>query len=135
MQRRSHILLFRLLLVVYVLAVLYLCFGYFKSLPAVSRYLWGFETDKVVHFLMFLPFPLLVYGALGIRPRAWWGALLLVAGIFLAGCLLSGGTEIGQSFLYWRSGDLHDFKADALALGISSGIVLLLETVRLLRRR
>ena len=42
MERRTGKLVFRILLVVYVLAVLYLCFGYFKSLPSVSRYLWGF---------------------------------------------------------------------------------------------
>ncbi len=134
MAGRRQVWIFRVLLVIYVLAVLYLCFGYFKSLPSVSRYMWGFPTDKVVHFLMFLPFPLLAYGALGLRPRSWWGSLLLVAGIFAAGCLLSGGTEFVQSFLYWRSGDLHDFEADALALGISSAVVLLIETVRQIRR-
>ena len=135
MGSRTGRIVFRILLVVYVLAVLYLCFGYFRTLPSVSRYMWGFPTDKVVHFLMFLPFPLLAYGALDVRPRSFFLSLLLVAGIFAAGCVLSGGTEVVQSFLYWRSGDLRDFEADALALGISSGIVLLIETVRLIRRR
>jgi hypothetical protein len=125
----------RVLFVLYLVAVAWLCFGKFSSVPDVPRSFWGIPTDKVVHFLMFLPFPLLAYGALGVRPRSFFLSLLLVAGIFAAGCVLSGGTEVVQSFLYWRSGDLRDFEADALALGISSGIVLLIETVRQIRRR
>ena len=128
--------IFRIFLfVAYVCAVAWLCFGEFKPDPDMPRRLWGIPMDKVVHFLMFLPFPLLAYGALGVRPRSFFLSLLLVAGIFAAGCVLSGGTEVVQSFLYWRSGDLRDFEADALALGISSGIVLLIETVRQIRRR
>ena len=128
--------IFRIFLfVAYVCAVAWLCFGEFKPDPDMPRRLWGIPMDKVVHFLMFLPFPLLAYGALGVRPRSFFLSLLLVAGIFAAGLVLSGGTEVVQSYLSWRSGDLRDFEADTLALGISSGFVLLIETVRQIRRR
>ena len=135
MSPRSRLLAARILSVLYLAAVIWLCFGQFDSVPDVPRSLWGIPMDKVVHFLMFLPFPLLAYGALGVRPRSFFLSLLLVAGIFAAGLVLSGGTEVVQSYLSWRSGDLRDFEADTLALGISSGIVLLIETVRQIRRR
>ena len=51
----------RILFAVYLAAVLVLCFGKFPSSEDVPKYLWGIPTDKIVHFLMFLPFPVLAY--------------------------------------------------------------------------
>ena len=48
---------FRILFFLYIAAVLYLCFGRFDNAPSIELNLWGIPTDKIVHFLMFFPFP------------------------------------------------------------------------------
>ena len=83
----------------------------------------GFDPDKVVHFLMFFPFPILAWLALGRRPSGPWPALGLTLLLFLIGCALAACTEIVQQFLPWRPADPRDFSADALALALSALIV------------
>ena len=101
-------------------------------MPDVQRSFWGIPTDKIVHFLMFFPFPILAFLAFdGYSAKPWLSVLGTVA-IFAAGILLAVGTEVGQARLTtYRSGDVNDFKADLLALGISSLIVLLINFRRL----
>ncbi|MBQ6761475.1 MAG: hypothetical protein IJP49_01860 [Bacteroidales bacterium] len=118
----------RILLVLYLIALLWLCFGHFDSMPDVKRYYWGIPTDKIVHFLMFLPFPILSYFAFDRYTEKFWPSVLWTGVSFLAGILLAAGTEVGQAFLTsYRSGDPNDFRADLLALGISSLLVFILD--------
>ena len=116
----------RILFAVYLAAVLALCFGKFPSSEDVPKYLWGIPTDKIVHFLMFLPFPVLAYLAFDRYPGKPGHSVLQTALACLAGCAFAVGTELVQSRLPWRSGDPADFRADALAVGVSSIIVLIL---------
>lgn len=113
------------LFIIYLAAVAYCCFGHFNDLPEISsETFFGIPTDKVIHFLMFFPFPILCHIAFAgwrTKPRH---TLVSVTVIFLAGCLIAAGTEIGQSFTDYRSGDILDFAADTLSLAISSIIVL-----------
>ena len=53
--------IFRILLVLYLISILVLCFANLSSLPDVSNTLFGIDIDKVAHFLMFLPFPALFF--------------------------------------------------------------------------
>lgn len=122
-QKRN---IYRVLLVLYLIAVCYLCFGNFSSVPKVSPSFLGIPTDKIVHFLMFFPFPLLVFQSLG---REGWSRRrsLFVTGLtFLGGLAIAGATEIGQSFTRHRSSDPLDFLADSVALAACSLIVILL---------
>ena len=67
---RRQLIWSRILFAVYLAAVAFLCFGQFSSSQDVPMDLWGIPTDKVVHFLMFFPFPLLACLAFGARlPR------------------------------------------------------------------
>lgn len=116
-------IVFRVAFYVYLLAVAVLCFGSFNSLPEVSKTILGIPTDKVVHFCMFLPFPILAFLAYdkftGDRRRV----LIFAIVTFLVGCLLAAGTELGQAFLTkHRSGDPMDFLADFLAILTGSAI-------------
>ena len=57
----------RLLFILYIAGVLYLCFGHFDNTPSVPLTLWGIPTDKVVHFAMFFAVvawftPLIIFG-------------------------------------------------------------------------
>ena len=124
MKRR---LIFKILLILYLCAVAWLCFGHFSSMPHVKMSYWGIPTDKIVHFLMFFPFPLLAFGAFDKYTTKPWHSILFVLILFGAGSLLAGATEIGQSMTTYRSGDTKDFLADGLALGLSCLIVLVID--------
>ena len=96
-------------------------------MPHVKMSYWGIPTDKIVHFLMFFPFPLLCFGAFDKFTTKPWHSVLFVVIVFCIGCVLAGATEIGQSMTKYRTGDERDFFADGIALGISSLIVLILD--------
>ena len=127
---RRQIIWSRILFAVYLAAVAFLCFGRFSNSQDVPTDLWGIPTDKVVHFLMFFPFPLLACLAFGGYRGKPGQAVLKTALAFLAGCAFAAGTEWVQTRLPYRSGDPVDFQADALALLLSSVIVLLLVLVK-----
>ena len=118
---------FRVLLILYLAVVAWLCFGHFDNIQKIPRSFWGIPTDKIVHFLMFFPFPILSFLAFDRFTTRWWQSVLFVGAVFLVGCLIAGGTELGQLQTSYRSGDIADFFADGLALGISSLIVLIID--------
>lgn len=120
---------FGILLVAYIAAVAYLCFSTLQHLPHVSRYIWGIPTDKFVHFVMFLPFPVLTYLTFCPITRKLWKVILCLLAIFLVGCCFAASTEYIQKFLSYRTADLMDFKADTMALTISSTFVFILDLI------
>ena len=114
--------------ILYLGAVVYCCFGHFSQLPDMGvDTLFGIPTDKIVHFLMFFPFPILCFLAFTGRTRRPLHTVLSVGCVFLTGCLIAASTEIGQSFTDYRSGDILDFAADTTALAISSIIVMIID--------
>lgn len=117
-------ILFRILFLLYLTGVLYLCFGRFDNAPSVEWSLFGIPTDKLVHFCMFFPFPLLAFLAFD-RYTETARQTLAFMGITLAvGLLLAVGTEWGQAhFTDYRSADPWDFVADTSALVVSSILV------------
>ena len=123
---RRQLIWARILFAVYLAAVAFLCFGRFSSSEDVPMDLWGIPTDKVVHFLMFFPFPLLAFLAFGGYKGQVGKAVLKTAIAFLAGCAFAAGTEWVQSRLSYRSGDPADFLADFSALAACSVLILIL---------
>ena len=123
---RRQLLIARILFALYLIAVAVLCFGKFESSQDVPLELWGLPMDKVVHFLMFFPFPLLACLAFGGYRGTPGQAVLKTAAGFLAGCAFAAGTEWVQTRLPYRSGDPVDFKADFLALAACSVIILVI---------
>ena len=127
MTRRQRIIA-RILFGVYLVAVAWLCFGQFDSSQDMPTDLWGIPADKIVHFLMFLPFPVLAFFAFDRFTEKFWLSVLWTSVTFLAGCAFAAGTEYVQArLLPYRTGDPADFKADLLALAVSSVIVLILD--------
>lgn len=123
---RRQLVIARILFAMYLVAVAVLCFGKFESSQDMPRELWGIPTDKVVHFLMFFPFPALAYLAFD-RYKGNRSSSFLWAGVaFLAGCAYAAGTELIQSRLSYRSGDPVDFQADFLALAACSVFILII---------
>ena len=129
--------IFLALFAIYLVLVAYCCFWNFDSLPAVDSTMFGIPTDKLVHFIMFFPFPILCYLAFEKGWKEPWQILLAVLAVAAMGLGVAAATEVGQSFTGYRSGDPKDFRADALAVGISSLIIFtatLIKTLKSTRR-
>ena len=107
----------RVLLVVYLAAVAYVCFAGQGSLPDFGDWKFPIPADKCVHFLLFLPWPILACLSV-LRPnderRVRTVVVLLI--ITIIGCGLAGATEYVQGLLPYRSRDILDFIADCLGL-------------------
>ena len=107
----------RILLVVYLAAVAYLCFASQGGLPKFDDWPFKIPADKVVHFLMFLPWPILAsLSVMPDRDRASVRMVVTLLIITLIGCALAGTTEWVQGLLPYRSRDIMDFIADSLGL-------------------
>lgn len=123
---KKKLLLSRLLFFAYLAAVLFLCFGRFENTPDVPRSILGIPADKLVHFCLFFPFPILAFLAFD-KYKETPRTTFLFSGItWVLGMLLALGTEWGQAHLTtWRSGDPLDLAADALALTLGTVLVIL----------
>ena len=110
----------RIALAVYLCAVAFLCFGNFSSMSEVPDYFLGIPLDKIAHFVMFLPLPVLIYlsSFKDGRPPRKPLAVLCIA--IVVGIALAATTELGQSRLDYRSGESSDFKADVIAVALSA---------------
>ncbi len=128
-------ILARILFFLYLAAIAFLCFMHVDKLPDVEKILFGIPADKLAHFLMFLPFPILAYLAYDHLTNRFWSAVLFSAATFIIGALLAYGTEYVQGKLPYRSMDINDFKADALALAISSVFVFIIDVTHLQKRK
>lgn len=118
-------ILFQVLFFLYVAGVLFLCFGKFDQAPSISWTLFGIPNDKLVHFCMFFPFPILAFLAFDKYTESVRSTLLFSGLTFIAGFLLAMGTEWGQAHLTdYRSGDPYDLLADGIALTLSTLLVI-----------
>ena len=117
--------IFKILTLLYVATVALICFARFSSLPTVPGKFLGMDADKVVHFLMFMPFPLLAYFSFPLDRKGLGRTLCAIVAIFVIGCCLAGVTEYVQGKLPYRTMDINDFKADALGMLFSSLVVFL----------
>ena len=127
---RAQRIFFQILFWLYIATVLYLCFGQFGNLSSVPRKIWGIPTDKIVHFTMFFPFPILAFLAFDVYTDSFRKSLIFCFVTFLLGLLVAAGTEYVQGFLPYRSGDRRDLLADMLALAASSLIVFFIDILK-----
>ncbi|MBR4809026.1 MAG: VanZ family protein [Bacteroidales bacterium] len=117
---------FKILTLLYLVAVAVLCFAKFSSLPTVPGKFLGMDADKVVHFLMFFPFPLLAYLSFPLERKGIFVTVCIIVLIFAVGCCLAGVTEYVQGRLPYRTMDIADFRADMLGMLSASVITFLL---------
>ncbi len=124
-------LIARILFFLYLAAVLVLCFGQFKDAPSLPWTLLGIPSDKLVHFCMFFPFPILAFLAFDKYTETPRSTFLFSGITFLVGVALAFGTEWGQAHLTtYRSGDPLDWVADISALFISTLIVIIWDLLK-----
>lgn len=114
----------------YLTAVAFLCFGHFESIPQPPEFFLGIPADKIAHFLMFLPYSILLYASFRWNTRKWWHSALLAAGLLAAGCITAYMTEVVQGLTSYRSRDTYDFLADCMALAVSSIAAYVIDTTQ-----
>ena len=125
-QRHIFVILAWIALAVYFALVAWVCFGHFTQLPDMSQPIWGIPQDKLIHFVMFLPFPFLVMFTRRRRPATHRKALWLTVVSLVIGLAIAGATEWGQGLTLHRDRNPYDFLADAIALVFGSLIVLII---------
>lgn len=132
-ETSSRALFCRVLMLLYIFTVAYLCFNNFHNIPKVPKQLFDIPMDKIVHFCMFLPFPILGYFSFDHKKCSKAKTMGRIIEVFAYGVIFAGITELVQSFLPYRTQDLKDFHADILAVCLSSVTVFIIELIR--RRR
>ena len=107
-----------ILFLAYIALVAWLCFGTFKPDSDVPRSILGIPIDKVVHFLMFLPFPIL--GTIALDFRSWWRALSVTT--LLANIIAFSFEQLQSRITTVRITDPSDLNANFL--GITLGLLI-----------
>ena len=125
MEAKTIIRTDRVLLVIYLAAVFFLCFATISSPDDMPRAFIGIPMDKLAHFLMFLPMPLLCCFA--VRTDKLEGNMFTVLlSAFMLTLLLGGLIEIFQGFTATRSRDFMDFVADSVGAAAGSAAALII---------
>ena len=109
----------------YIAAVAYLCFARPDDMPQLPQLWLGLPADKVGHFLMFTPFPLLGYLTFEVKGMSVGRKLFLIAILIVFGAGMALGTEYIQARLEYRSAENSDLLADVIGL-ITGGIFTLI---------
>ena len=130
---RKRSIIFTIAMVLYLVVVGYLLFANFEKLSSVPKIFLGIPTDKIVHFCMFFPFPILAYLAYDKLTDTPLKALAALVSICAIGAIFAGLTEIGQSLLPYRYEDISDFRADCLAI-VLAGILTFVIDVSKMRK-
>lgn len=120
--------IFRILFILYLAGLCYLCFGTFSSLPSVAKTFLGIEPDKWVHFCMFLPFTILLFYSFKPKKKALASLVFVVS--FIVALVFAAGTEWIQSYLPTRACDAADFLADAVGITLCTVFVGAIEISR-----
>ncbi|MGM9787322.1 MAG: VanZ family protein [Candidatus Cryptobacteroides sp.] len=120
--------LWRIISLIYLGLLCYLCFSTPDNLPSVNDWHFFIPADKVVHFCMFFPAPVLLFLSIGKRWEGARKAVPVVLLCLLVCTILAGATEIIQNFRPGRSMSFGDFIADFLGMILSC--LLLLPSLR-----
>ena len=120
--KRRHLAI--LLFALYLAAVAYLCFLKPGSIPVLRQFIFGIPTDKVIHFIMFLPYPILAY--ISFRPdrKGIWTHFIVLAAILAVGAGMAMGVERLQ-IAAGRNYDIKDFYANIAGMAAGAAITLI----------
>ena len=110
---------------IYIATLVFLCFMKTDSVPDVQFTLIGIPAEKLVHFCMFAPYPVLAFQAFHSKDVTIWHELLLFAVLAVFGFGLAYGTEQIQSLTDYRSYEIADFYADSIGIAAGSIVVLI----------
>lgn len=115
-MKNRTIIISRILLFVYAAMVCALCFMRLgKGIDMSSEWL-GIPKDKIAHFLLFFPFPILMYIAFHMHKGRPVRLLLFLLLALIIGAAAGAGIELIQMTTGYRSCDIMDFRADCIGL-------------------
>ena len=107
--------------ILYLGALVYLCFGNPAAVFDVPRSLWGIPIDKVIHFLMFFPYPFFAQAAFYFKNR--WRSLVFV---IITGIIFCFAFELLQDKITtYRTSDSWDLFYNVAAVTAGSSIIAL----------
>ncbi len=109
-----------LILCCYFAVVLILCLARPEQIPVLSKLFWGIPVDKIAHFLMFLPYPVIAYIVFRPAYSGKWRHILVLLAVFAVGIGLAMGTEHLQGLSDYRSYEIEDFYADVFGMECSA---------------
>ncbi len=125
MMTNSKRNIIKILFLVYLTMVMFLCFYRFSSGGMdLGKTFLGIRLDRYIHFLMFLPYPFACW--LLLRNSGHFPKLHRLATILTlaSGLLFAALTEIAQNYLIeGRQGDLLDFAADSAAILLGTALI------------
>lgn len=105
---------------IYLAAVALLCFLKPSSLPEMDiKTFLGIPIDKVLHFLMFLPYPILAGMSFMNREHPFHRNVSVLLVLAIVGIGIAYGTEVIQAHTGYRAYEMADFYADMT--GIATG--------------
>jgi len=111
----------RILFVLYVGAMLTLCLIQLRDLGHIVIPIRGIPTDKLFHWLMFIPFPILFYIGFHNGKGKYWKLTLYIVEVLFFAATLAWSIELLQGLVGYRSKDVLDFNADLA--GIVTGLI------------
>lgn len=103
----------------YIVAVVLLCVIRTDSLPELPKSFLGIPLDKITHFVMFLPFPVLGYTTFYPTEQSKWRKFAVLGIMCVLGFAFAYSTERLQAFTSYRACETADLIADAI--GICTG--------------
>ena len=106
----------------YIAAVGYLCFAKPEDIPQLPDLWFGLPADKVGHFLMFVPFPLLGFMVFDKEDTGIARRIMLLGIMIICGFGMAAGTESIQASMASRSAEMKDLLADSA--GLAAGAIL-----------
>ena len=109
---------------VYLAALALLCFMKTDSVPDVQFTLLGIPMDKLAHFCMFVPYPVLAFQTFCPDNGSIWRELTVLGVLAVLGLGLAYGTEQIQSLTGYRSYEIADFYADSIGISAGAAVVL-----------
>lgn len=123
------------ILVLYIIGLCFCCFWDFRGSIDFSTGWFGAASDKVVHFLLFFPFPILSYCAFpGMRDTGTRLTRFCIA-VFVIGVAVGVATEVVQGWTGYRSRDSLDLVADCCGLAASVICLQVFEMIKRKRRK
>ena len=121
-----------ILFCIYIVAVILLCIIRTDNIPELPKFLFGIPLDKVTHFIMFLPFPILGYTAFYPAVPSIWREFAILGLLCILGLGFAVSTEQLQALTDYRSCELTDLVADFTGIftGVSTIIIEILRKHR-----
>lgn len=124
-MKNKTIIIARILLLVYAAMVCMLCFMRLGNGIDMSSEWLGIPKDKIAHFFLFFPFPILMYAAFHMHRSKPVRLILFLLLTLVIGAAAGAGIELIQMTTDYRSCDILDFRADCIGLLCGSILVMI----------